>query len=103
VFGDHGLIGSLGNGAVHVSMSTISVALSERLAAAHANGGQRFVAAPVFGRLEAAAAGKLSSSPRARRTSSTPAGLSSRRLGSGRFPSAMSPTPRTSSSSAAIS
>src|SRR5262245_11750428 len=40
-------------------MSTISVALSERLAAAHANGGQRFVAAPVFGRPEAAAAGKL--------------------------------------------
>jgi 3-hydroxyisobutyrate dehydrogenase-like beta-hydroxyacid dehydrogenase len=59
VFGNHGLIGSLGNGAVHVSMSTISVALSERFAAAHANGGQRFVAAPVFGRPEAAATGKL--------------------------------------------
>jgi 3-hydroxyisobutyrate dehydrogenase-like beta-hydroxyacid dehydrogenase len=33
--------------------------LSERLAAAHAAGGQRFVAAPVFGRPEAAAAAKL--------------------------------------------
>src|SRR5947199_9155368 len=59
VFGEKGVIGSLGKGAIHVSMSTISVALSERLAAAHVNAGQRFVAAPVFGRPEAAAAGKL--------------------------------------------
>jgi len=40
-------------------MSTISVALSERLAAAHAKAGQRFVAAPVFGRPDAAATAKL--------------------------------------------
>ena len=40
-------------------MSTISVALAERLASAHQAAGQRFVAAPVFGRPEAAAAGKL--------------------------------------------
>jgi 3-hydroxyisobutyrate dehydrogenase-like beta-hydroxyacid dehydrogenase len=40
-------------------MSTISVALSERLAGAHAKAGQRFVAAPVFGRPDVAAAGKL--------------------------------------------
>jgi 3-hydroxyisobutyrate dehydrogenase-like beta-hydroxyacid dehydrogenase len=40
-------------------MSTISVALSERLAAVHAAAGQRFVAAPVFGRPDAAAAAKL--------------------------------------------
>ena len=59
VFAEHGLIDSLGKGAIHISMSTISVALSERLAAAHANAGQRFVAAPVFGRPEAAAAAKL--------------------------------------------
>ncbi len=58
-FGDKGLTGGLGKGAIHVSMSTISVALSERLAAAHAEAGQRFVAAPVFGRPEAAAAAKL--------------------------------------------
>jgi 3-hydroxyisobutyrate dehydrogenase-like beta-hydroxyacid dehydrogenase len=58
-FGDKGVIGSLGRGAIHVCMSTISVALSERLAVAHANAGQRFVAAPVFGRPEAAAAAKL--------------------------------------------
>src|SRR3989442_2519382 len=59
VFGEHGVIEVLRQGAIHVSMSTISVALSERLAAAHANARQRFVAAPVFGRPDAAAAGKL--------------------------------------------
>src|SRR5437870_4119627 len=59
VFGEQGVIGSLGKGAIHVSMSTISVALSERLEAAHANAGQRFVAAPVFGRPDVAAAGQL--------------------------------------------
>jgi len=59
VFGDQGVIGSLGPGAIHLSMSTISVALSERLARAHAKAGQRFVAAPVFGRPDVAAAGKL--------------------------------------------
>ena len=58
-FGDEGVTGNLGKGAIHISMSTISVALSERLAAAHAVAGQRFVAAPVFGRPEAAAAAKL--------------------------------------------
>jgi len=59
VFGDQGVIGSLGTGAIHISMSTISVALSEKLAAAHAKAGQRFVAAPVFGRPDVAAVGKL--------------------------------------------
>src|SRR5437899_1042547 len=59
VVGKKGVIGSLRKGAIHVSMSTISVALSERLAAAHANAGQRFIAAPVFGRPEMAAAAKL--------------------------------------------
>jgi 3-hydroxyisobutyrate dehydrogenase-like beta-hydroxyacid dehydrogenase len=58
-FGDDGIIASLGPGATHVSSSTISVALSERLTAAHAEVGQSFVAAPVFGRPEAAAAAKL--------------------------------------------
>jgi 3-hydroxyisobutyrate dehydrogenase-like beta-hydroxyacid dehydrogenase len=44
---------------VHVSCSTISVALAQRLTAAHAEAGQLFVAAPVFGRPEAARAAKL--------------------------------------------
>jgi 3-hydroxyisobutyrate dehydrogenase-like beta-hydroxyacid dehydrogenase len=61
-FGDDGIPGilaSLEPGATHVSSSTISVAMSERLAAAHADAGQHYVAAPVFGRPEAAAAAKL--------------------------------------------
>jgi 3-hydroxyisobutyrate dehydrogenase-like beta-hydroxyacid dehydrogenase len=59
VCGENGALAALGRCAVHISMSTISVALSERLAAAHAKAGQGFVAAPVFGRPQAAAAGKL--------------------------------------------
>jgi 3-hydroxyisobutyrate dehydrogenase-like beta-hydroxyacid dehydrogenase len=58
-FGADGILASLGAGAVHVSCSTISVALATRLNAAHAEAGQRFVAAPVFGRPEAAEAAKL--------------------------------------------
>lgn len=58
-FGDDGILASLGAGATHVSASTISVALSEQLTAAHAEADQRFVAAPVFGRPEAAQAAKL--------------------------------------------
>src|SRR3954469_23607400 len=59
VFGDAGIISSLGKDAIHVSASTISVALADRLAAEHTKRGQRFVSAPVFGRPEAAAAAKL--------------------------------------------
>ena len=54
-----GIVGNLPKGAIHLSMSTISVALSKRLAQAHADAGQRFVSAPVFGRPDAAAAAKL--------------------------------------------
>ena len=59
VFSDGGIAGSLSAGAMHISSSTISVALSERLEAAHVNAGQRFVAAPVFGRPDVAATGQL--------------------------------------------
>jgi 3-hydroxyisobutyrate dehydrogenase-like beta-hydroxyacid dehydrogenase len=59
VFGDGGIIHRLPPQAIHVSMSTISVALSEHLAEAHRGAGQTYVAAPVFGRPEAAAAAKL--------------------------------------------
>jgi 3-hydroxyisobutyrate dehydrogenase-like beta-hydroxyacid dehydrogenase len=54
-----GVIKTLARGAIHISSSTISVALSEKMTAAHAASGQRFVSAPVFGRPEAAAAAKL--------------------------------------------
>ena len=56
---DGGIIDALPAGALHVSCSTISVALSQRLTEAHAKAGQRFVAAPVFGRPEAAEAARL--------------------------------------------
>jgi 3-hydroxyisobutyrate dehydrogenase-like beta-hydroxyacid dehydrogenase len=59
VFGEGGVLQSLGKRTIHVSMSTISVALSERLAIAHASAGRRFAAAPVFGRPDVAAAGRL--------------------------------------------
>jgi len=58
-FGENSLIASLSKNKIHISMSTISVALSEKLAAAHAEAGQRYVSAPVFGRPEAAAASAL--------------------------------------------
>src|SRR5271165_2513552 len=54
-----GLAEGLGKGALHVSMSTISVALSRKLHEEHQRRGQHYIAAPVFGRPEAAAAAKL--------------------------------------------
>jgi 3-hydroxyisobutyrate dehydrogenase-like beta-hydroxyacid dehydrogenase len=59
VWASDGLLENLPQGSIHVSMSTISVALSRRLAPAHAKAGQQYVAAPVFGRPEMAAAAKL--------------------------------------------
>jgi 3-hydroxyisobutyrate dehydrogenase-like beta-hydroxyacid dehydrogenase len=59
VLTDGGIIESLPTGAIHISMSTISVALSKDLALAHERAGQRFVAATVFGRPDLAAAAKL--------------------------------------------
>jgi 3-hydroxyisobutyrate dehydrogenase-like beta-hydroxyacid dehydrogenase len=49
----------LPSGSIHISASTISVQLSRRLAAAHQARKQHYLAAPVFGRPEAAAAAKL--------------------------------------------
>ncbi|CAA2140864.1 NAD(P)-dependent oxidoreductase [Hyphomicrobium sp. ghe19] len=59
VYQDHGVLASLKQGAVHISSSTISVALSKKLADDHGRKGQRYVAAPVFGRPDAAAAAKI--------------------------------------------
>ncbi len=52
-------IEALPAGAVHISMSTISVAFSKRLGEAHDKKGQHYLAATVFGRPDAAAAAKL--------------------------------------------
>ena len=59
VLGPGGIAESLPKGALHISMSTISVALSRKLADVHHQHGQRYITAPVFGRPEAAEAGKL--------------------------------------------
>jgi 3-hydroxyisobutyrate dehydrogenase-like beta-hydroxyacid dehydrogenase len=59
LFGANGLVDALSPGALHISCSTISVALSERLTAEHAKRGIDFVAAPVFGRPEVAKEGRL--------------------------------------------
>jgi 3-hydroxyisobutyrate dehydrogenase-like beta-hydroxyacid dehydrogenase len=59
VLGPEGVLSSLRPGSMHISSSTISVPLSERMAREHAKLGQRYVAAPVFGRPAAAAAAEL--------------------------------------------
>jgi 3-hydroxyisobutyrate dehydrogenase-like beta-hydroxyacid dehydrogenase len=56
---DGGLIDAMKPGASHVSMSTISVALADRLAKEHDSRGLALVCAPVMGRPDAAAAAKL--------------------------------------------
>lgn len=58
VFGECGVL-SADARPIHVSMSTISVALAEKLTEAHAKSGGAFVSAPVFGRPAAAEAAKL--------------------------------------------
>jgi 3-hydroxyisobutyrate dehydrogenase-like beta-hydroxyacid dehydrogenase len=55
----HGCLSALARNSIHVSMSTISATLSDRLTEAHGNAGKAYVAAPVFGRPDAAAAAKL--------------------------------------------
>lgn len=59
VLGRDGILEALGAKGVHLSMSTISPATSRLLAAHHGRRGTTYLAAPVFGRPEAAAAKKL--------------------------------------------
>jgi len=59
LFGSNGLMDALTPSTLHISCSTISVAMSERLTREHARRGVPFVAAPVFGRPNVAEAGKL--------------------------------------------
>jgi len=54
-----GALAALPRGAIHLSMSTVSPSLARRLAERHEAAGQVYVAAPVFGRPEAAEARKL--------------------------------------------
>ena len=59
VFAKDGVVAALAPGAIHISMSTISVVESQRLVKAHREKRQEFVSAPVFGRPDAAASAKL--------------------------------------------
>ena len=59
VMGTDGIAAKLGHGGIHVSMSTIAPATSRRLASYHAEHGSIYIAAPVFGRPDNAAARQL--------------------------------------------
>ncbi len=59
VFGAHGVLEGMQGDGLHISMSTISPDLSRRISFAHRERGQQYMAAPVFGRPEAAAAAQL--------------------------------------------
>jgi len=59
LFGDDGLLAGLPEGAVHISSSTISVDLVQKLASEHANRNQLFVSSTVIGRPDAAKAATL--------------------------------------------
>jgi 3-hydroxyisobutyrate dehydrogenase-like beta-hydroxyacid dehydrogenase len=59
LFGPNGLVDALSPGGLHISCSTISVALSERLTVEYANRGIDFVGAPVFGPPSVAEEGHL--------------------------------------------
>jgi 3-hydroxyisobutyrate dehydrogenase-like beta-hydroxyacid dehydrogenase len=56
---DSGLLDAMDRGTVHVNHATISVALAKELVEEHAKRGLEYVAAPVFGRPDMAAAAKL--------------------------------------------
>lgn len=59
LFGDEGAIRTLPEDAIHACMTTISADFSRRLADAHADRDQRYVAAPVFGRPDMAESAAL--------------------------------------------
>jgi 3-hydroxyisobutyrate dehydrogenase-like beta-hydroxyacid dehydrogenase len=59
VEGEDGILAGLPEKAIHIAAGTISVATADKLDALHRAHKQRYVSAPVFGRPDAAAAGKL--------------------------------------------
>jgi len=56
---DQGVLAAASPGLIHLNLATISVALAQELAALHRERNLGYVAAPVFGRPEVAAEGKL--------------------------------------------
>ena len=59
VLGDDGVLSGLDEGAVHISLSTISPVLARSLAEAHRAKGRLVLASPVLGRPDAAGRGEL--------------------------------------------
>ncbi|THC45794.1 NAD(P)-dependent oxidoreductase [Massilia sp. Mn16-1_5] len=56
---DGGVLDAMAPGSIHVNMATVSVAFAREMAALHVARGVGYVAAPVLGRVDVAAAGKL--------------------------------------------
>lgn len=61
--GEGGLVTALPDGGIHLAMGTHSVAMTRTIAASHSEANQVFVAAPVLGRPDRAAAGELGIMP----------------------------------------
>jgi 3-hydroxyisobutyrate dehydrogenase-like beta-hydroxyacid dehydrogenase len=59
VFGPVDFLNAMPADGIHVSMETISEAMGRRLSEAHMSTGREYISAPVFGRPDSAAAGKL--------------------------------------------
>jgi 3-hydroxyisobutyrate dehydrogenase len=59
VFVQSGVLANMQPGTIHVNMATVSIAAARRLQAVHAEHGVAYVAAPVMGRPDMAAAAKL--------------------------------------------
>jgi 3-hydroxyisobutyrate dehydrogenase-like beta-hydroxyacid dehydrogenase len=59
VWVDPGLVGRMPASGGHLNMSTVSMKMARRMTALHAAAGSAYVAAPVFGRPNVAAAGEL--------------------------------------------
>jgi len=59
LLGEDGLLAGMGRGAIHIGTSTISPSGSTRIAQLHSQSGGYYLGAPVAGRPDAAAAGKL--------------------------------------------
>jgi 3-hydroxyisobutyrate dehydrogenase-like beta-hydroxyacid dehydrogenase len=56
---DGGVLAAMAPGSIHVNMATVSVAFGREMAVLHAGRGIGYIAAPVLGRVDVAAAGKL--------------------------------------------
>jgi 3-hydroxyisobutyrate dehydrogenase-like beta-hydroxyacid dehydrogenase len=59
MFADDGIFNVMNAGAIHVCMSTLSVAVADKIAKSHEDGGHRYISAPVMGQPAMAEAAKL--------------------------------------------